>query len=154
MSKKNEKGADPFFSGSKERGRGGVWSHDRDTVGSAILGRFVRVEIVKFPPRKGEKGPKEVPALVFSPVLHRSADGELTVNASMSTLYSATLEGRIDPKADVGKVFAVKHTGYEKSKTRGRNDFKTFDVGESTVAILNAQLADEGRKDLQVSGRK
>lgn len=133
---------DPFFTNATTRGRGGLWQHDEETVGSAILGRLDRTETVKF--KKGKPGV----AIVFAPAVERKATGELVCHATLSTLLSATLVGRIDPAKDIGTVFAVRHTGFEKSKQKGRTAFKTFDVATTTPAALVAQLKDEGATDL------
>lgn len=139
---------DPFFTGTKERGRGALWSHGPDTVGSAILGKLIRTETVEFKKKKGEN--ESGVALVFGPCVKRSADGEFTAHAQLSTLYSTTMHDRINPETDMGAVFAMQHQGYEESKNKGRSAFKLFAIAESTTAALNAQLADAGRSDLQV----
>lgn len=134
--------SDPFFTGAKERDRAGIWQHDADTIGSAILGRLSGTKFIPFADNKRGL------TLIFSPAIERTASGELVVRPSISTIASTTLADRINHKTDIGKVFAIRHTGFEPSKVTGHQPFKTFDVAESTPAALAKQLNGEGASDL------
>lgn len=141
---------DPFFKGGKERDRSGIWQHDDSTIGSAILGKL---HAVKFIPGTQNK---RIKTFVFAPAIERTAMGELIVRPQISTTASTALADRINEKVDLGKVFAIRHSGFQDSKIDGHQPFKTFDVAESTHAALARQLKEEGSPDLaaQLSTRE
>jgi hypothetical protein len=49
---------------------------------------------------------------------------------------SEALRLRMNPKMDVGVVFAIRFDGFEKSEKEGREDYRTFTVVVQTDARL------------------
>lgn len=134
------KSASPFFATAKEedyRGQGERWSHDgEEDVGASLMGTLVAVKPIKF------KDGKDGQALVFSPAVELTPDGEIIAHRSIETIYSAVLAQKITAPTDIGATFALELTGYEKSEHKGRADFKKFNVAPVSPDALRKQLKD------------
>lgn len=133
--------ANPLLDGISEdavRGQGARWAHDDAKPGAGILGRFVGTKPITY------KDGKQGEALVFSPAVELTGDGELIVHRSIETINSAVLAQKITPETDQGVVFAVVYVGREKSAHSGRSEFKQFTVAESTPDRLRQMLQDNG----------
>ena len=124
------------------RGNVSRWSHDDAEPGAALMGRLIAAKPVKF------KDGKDGYALVFSPAITTTADGETETHRTIETLLSATLAQKITPETDKGVTFAIVYTGREKSEHKGRADFKTFDVAAVGPDALRKELESNGAPEL------
>lgn len=138
--------SNPFFAGVEDsdyRGQSARWAHDgAESVGASLLGTLVGVKSIKF------KDGKEGSALVFSPAVELTPDGEILAHRTIETINSATLGQKITPETDKGTTFAIELTGYEKSEHKGRADFKQFKVAPVNPDVLRKQLNDLGETTL------
>lgn len=138
---------DAFLAGGDERGQGARWGQDEGEEGTAIIGKLVGSKPIKY--RDGKEGV----ALVFSPAVVRTSDGELVAHHVCETIYSAVLAQKIVPTTDKGRIFAIRYDGREKSGHSGRADFKKFTVAVQSIAVLVKQLEEADASELAAEAR-
>lgn len=128
---------DELTDGGEERLRSETWPNQNTEPGDTILAKVRGFRMVN-----GRNGPAKVVDL--GPVVVATRAGK-TAHADLSMFLGTVLAGRI-LDADVGRVFAIRFTGFEKSG--GPNPFRNYDTFLQSDDKLRDVLTQIGAAEL------